>query len=83
MTEVLTERGHDCVFLRDGVRCEVYEARPIQCRTFPFWPRNLKTPEAWHEAARECEGIGRSEELVQLRTIEQQKARQEHANASV
>lgn len=49
-----------CVFL-DGVtnRCTVYDARPSQCRSFPFWERNLDSVEAWVETARQCEGIGR------------------------
>ena len=31
--------GHQwaCVFYEDG--CTVYEQRPEQCRTFPFWSR--------------------------------------------
>src|SRR5262245_6735709 len=31
----------DCEFLK-GKGCSVYEARPAQCRTWPFWPENLK-----------------------------------------
>src|SRR4051812_6392381 len=27
----------DCLFL-ENKRCGVYEARPTQCRTWPFWP---------------------------------------------
>lgn len=28
----------ECVFYdRDTNGCKIYEARPIQCRTFPFW----------------------------------------------
>lgn len=46
----------DCVLLRDGL-CSVHEARPAQCRAFPFWPRNLESPAAWRAAAEECEGI--------------------------
>src|SRR5689334_22067239 len=30
-------KSYDCVFLK-GKRCEVYQARPKQCRTFPWWP---------------------------------------------
>lgn len=48
----------DCVFFRDG-RCSVYEARPLQCRLYPFWFRNLRSEEAWADAARTCPGIGR------------------------
>lgn len=48
---------HDCVFL-DGARCTVYDARPGQCRTFPFWRENM-SPAAWKDVARDCEGVGR------------------------
>jgi Fe-S-cluster containining protein len=47
----------DCVFL-DGARCTVYDARPGQCRTFPFWRENMGA-RAWAKTARQCEGIGR------------------------
>ena len=30
-----------CVFLTD-CRCSIYDVRPIPCRTWPFWPENLK-----------------------------------------
>jgi len=29
----------DCIFLVEN-RCSIYPARPLQCRTFPFWPEN-------------------------------------------
>ena len=52
----------DCIFLQEsaGQRgCVIYEVRPSQCRTWPFWPENLKNPDAWNEAARKCPGINR------------------------
>jgi Fe-S-cluster containining protein len=45
-----------CIFLKDG-KCSAYEARPTQCRTFPWWIHNLREPEDWEEAAKSCEGI--------------------------
>ena len=45
-----------CVFL-DKEKCSVYEARPIQCRTFPWWIHTIQTPENWADAAARCEGI--------------------------
>ncbi len=59
-----------CVFWDDG--CRVYEARPRQCRTFPFWSENLATPRAWESVTTTCpgSGVGRlypAEEIVQLR----------------
>ncbi|MEM6730935.1 MAG: YkgJ family cysteine cluster protein [Myxococcota bacterium] len=48
----------DCGFL-EGVGCGVYEARPTQCRTWPFWPENM-SPRAWRkEVASFCPGVGK------------------------
>jgi len=47
----------DCVFLR-GKLCGIYEDRPTQCRTFPFWPEVLRSEKQWRAAAKDCEGIG-------------------------
>jgi Fe-S-cluster containining protein len=52
----LDNNGPACRFL-DGPRCSVYEARPLQCRTWPFWPENMQ-PKAWAATARQCAGIG-------------------------
>lgn len=49
-------RDGACVFL-SGERCSVYDARPAQCRRFPFWDTLIASPESWREAALECEGI--------------------------
>ncbi len=46
----------DCVFLR-GKLCGIYEDRPTQCRTFPFWPEVLRSEKNWKSTARECEGM--------------------------
>lgn len=56
---VLVDRRHssDCVFL-NGRSCTVYEARPVQCRTYPWWFGNLHDAESWQEEAAVCEGIG-------------------------
>ena len=50
--------NYDCVLLDSAGRCTVYEIRPIQCRTWPFWPTNLVGPQAWEQAARRCPGMG-------------------------
>ncbi len=50
----------DCVFFDSEARkCTVYNARPRQCRTWPFWPSNLKSPETWAETCEVCPGSGR------------------------
>lgn len=47
----------DCLFLEDG-RCGVYDARPRQCRSWPFWPENMKKKVWEKEIAPYCRGIG-------------------------
>ncbi len=53
---LLEKPGGDCIFFDSG--CTVYPARPVQCRTFPFWRSHLKSQRAWDEIADECPGIG-------------------------
>lgn len=49
----------DCILLDPSSRqCLVYAARPIQCRTWPFWNSNLESPGAWEETRRVCPGAG-------------------------
>lgn len=63
----------DCVLLDTKSRgCKVYEDRPRQCRTWPFWDSNLKSPEAWQQACDVCPGSGKGK-LYQLDAIEQQR----------
>ncbi len=65
---VLRMEGPACPFLA-GARCSVYAARPAQCRSFPFWKENLRSPAAWNRVASFCPGIGRGapRPLVQIR----------------
>ncbi|MCP5022114.1 MAG: YkgJ family cysteine cluster protein [bacterium] len=46
-----------CVFLDAERRCQIYEARPRQCRTWPFWQENLK-PGVWQGSMKViCPGL--------------------------
>ncbi len=50
----------DCVFFdTESRRCQVYSARPRQCRSWPFWESNLKSPESWQQTCEICPGSGR------------------------
>ena len=63
----------DCVFFDNVTRkCEVYEARPRQCRTWPFWDSNLRTTEAWERTCVDCPGSGTGK-LHQLGEIEERR----------
>lgn len=48
----------DCQFL-EGNRCGVYEGRPTQCRTWPFWPENLNAKTWNNEISSYCAGVGK------------------------
>jgi len=51
------KENHDCIFLgREG--CVVYEVRPAQCRTYPFWESVLEDEQRWTEEGNACPGIG-------------------------
>lgn len=76
---LLDDPGPQCRFL-DGRRCSVYAARPTQCRTWPFWPENMR-PRSWERVAAFCPGVGkgdvvRGETIVEV-LIEQRRATEE------
>lgn len=48
----------DCMFLKDK-RCSVYEARPTQCRTWPFWPEVMNAKSWKEEVESFCPGVGK------------------------
>ena len=62
----------DCVFFTEQRNCNVYSARPRQCRTWPFWDSNLRSPEAWEATCEVCPGSGQGK-LHQLKSIEEQR----------
>lgn len=65
----------DCILLDPTTRkCTAYEARPIQCRTWPFWTSNLKSKKAWREACEVCPGAGTGR-VYSLAEIEVQRKR--------
>jgi len=52
---LIETEDNDCIFWDQG--CTVYKARPLQCRTYPFWPGILSSPAEWERESRECPGI--------------------------
>ncbi len=51
-------KNTDCMFLKNR-QCSVYEGRPTQCRTWPFWPE-VMSPKAWKTEVKSfCPGVGK------------------------
>ena len=63
----------DCVFFDTQARkCTVYDARPRQCRTWPFWDTNLRKPSDWEWVCSVCPGSGKGK-LHSIEVIEEQR----------
>ena len=70
--------SNDCIFLErtaTGKSCEIYNSRPNQCRTWPFWSVNLLSPDMWNSTGVTCPGINRGkhytfEQIEKLRKQE-------------
>lgn len=71
----------ECMFL-EGNRCQVYKARPVQCRTWPFWPEVMGA-KAWKkEVAAYCPGVGKGP-LRPAADIERQLKEQQAAEDEI
>lgn len=59
--ELAMDGDGSCPFLERAL-CRVYEVRPLQCRTYPFLPRDGFTPVessyTWRYEKQFCPGIG-------------------------
>jgi len=54
---LLEKKNFDCIFWDQG--CTVYETRPLQCRTYPFWKGPLESLDTWNWEQQFCPGIGK------------------------
>ncbi len=55
---LIEKPNHECIMYENG-RCKIYAVRPLQCKTFPFWPEILKDKDFWDAMAENCKGIGK------------------------
>jgi Fe-S-cluster containining protein len=55
--------------------CSIYPVRPLQCRTWPFWNHNLRSPSTWAEASDMCPGMnnGKQYNFVRIEEIRLKK----------
>ena len=51
-------------FLDAEGRCEIYPARPRQCRTYPFWDSVFKTKKSFQNECNLCPGLGKGPEIL-------------------
>lgn len=58
LVSLIEKDNYDCVFLTDK-GCKVYEYRPIQCRTYPFWQHILEDEKSWNDEALQCPGMNK------------------------
>ena len=50
---VVTAAAAACIFLdKHTNQCQIYEARPTQCRTYPFWPSIVESVQDWNDECR-------------------------------
>ncbi len=53
--EIIFNDSHECIFYnRDSNGCKIYDARPLQCKTFPFWDYYKTRVD---ELSLECPGV--------------------------
>jgi len=55
-----------CHFLTSA-GCSVHAVKPVQCRTYPFWPELVEDRAAWKDEASRCPGIHKGA-LIQIGT---------------
>ncbi len=55
--QLQTPKHKACHFLLEE-GCSIHEVKPLQCRTFPFWPQHVRHRRAWKRLSGNCPGIG-------------------------
>lgn len=52
-----SKKNNDCILWDNG--CSSYDARPVQCSTYPFWTWMVKDKSMWEECAQDCPGMNK------------------------
>ena len=67
---LLEKKNYDCILWENG--CSAYEARPVQCSTYPFWSWMIADEKTWNECAADCPGMNKGK-LWPVEEIEKNK----------
>ncbi|MCR4953012.1 MAG: YkgJ family cysteine cluster protein [Treponema sp.] len=70
------KKNYDCILWENG--CSAYEARPVQCSTYPFWSWMLVDAKTWNECAQECPGMNQGKLWTQEEIEKNQRAYSEN-----
>lgn len=62
MISLREKENFDCEFLTEK-GCSVYENRPMQCRTYPFWVNVVESSQTWEEEGKLCPGINKGQKF--------------------
>ncbi|WP_037571570.1 YkgJ family cysteine cluster protein [Spirochaeta cellobiosiphila] len=54
---LIEKANYDCIFWKDG--CTIYDARPLQCRSYPFWNSVMQNRASWDNEGSNCPGINK------------------------
>lgn len=72
-TEVLClqeKYNYECIFL-DSNGCTVYDARPIQCSSYPFWTTIVYNEKSWNREAEDCPGMNQGRCIAKEEAMKQ------------
>ncbi len=53
-----------CIYIRDDKGCDVHEAKPAQCRAYPFWGENMRNDASWRKTKQLCPGLDHPEAIL-------------------
>ena len=66
---LIEKKNNDCIFWDNG-GCTIYEQRPLQCKTYPFWSSFLNSAEDWETLGKSCPGVNKGKRYT-LEEIEE------------
>lgn len=60
------KKNYDCIFWEKNGGCSIYEARPLQCRAFPFWSVLVEDDAEWVLEKKRCPGLDSAADSLSL-----------------